>query len=902
MFLFLSSMCQLRARRMMIDAQVGLTNSRRSHAPHWVAAFMPAACHSSEYLRHPVFQVSFQRLCRVHIMTDYGDHLQPSRAPSLVQPAADTIRRSLTRNSYYSHNSPSVNVTTRSWVHSQQNTPGPPSLPLPIPLPTPVQPLRSLPNPHARQRRPPVLYTVNPSEPLDSEEDQQRLDNIRLGLQKAGPSKLRRKPPASIHSSVHNVKDKKPTVLGGLVKSIRRISKIIRYGGKGARSKGTLGTDREGTTGGSLPQYTSNPPTPIVAPIPSRPHHYAHQPMEMQIPTTVPVLGSSPPEVVRLDDVRRCQPGFRIMPPSINIARSETAHFFPGTTNNTDSSSSAANTAERTTVMLYNHDHHTPTPTPPLSRQVSSNGPPGRLSYVGSEQVVRPTSFHGGSQAPPPIEIPTSITRMGTPASYLSYVSQPTSVPLTRPLHVKRSSSQLRSQLSHQSQQQHQSTSPPQHQSSSTPPIIESSERIQSPVSAHPQPTTDYLKMALSPTHPQHHTTALTNLTSATHPSSSGITSFSYDPSFSKPSGPIERFFKTLYYMPWIAYERITVDYLPGKIGRVHGHALSRETSGKGVRGERRRRDGDGRRRETRDRHKDKWRRKPKRTRADRGDGDERIASWYRGVSSRSKRTSAELDLLSSDLGLHSSSTTTTGTGAAMGLGLENLPAGAASPRSPLVSTVTAPGNERERRQRGQKENVGDKQEQTSHSRRHHHRQDPHNRHHGRQRRKVGSGSPDDDEDEGLNQSPSPLIPLVYPLHYPPYPYPYPYTFTIPSSSGPHAQSRSQSHPHPPSPPSETPNEQTQSRNHRGPRSRPSQPVFYSPGIPHPGYTAPANAYQPMIAPSTSTMMAPQVYLLRSNSRGQLQPLSPSGPIQNGSGVIGGGPEVLVDAVDSGQQ
>jgi hypothetical protein len=44
----------------------------------------------------------------------------------------------------------------------------------------------------------------------------------------------------------------------------------------------------------------------------------------------------------------------------------------------------------------------------------------------------------------------------------------------------------------------------------------------------------------------------------------------------------MERFFKTLYYTPWITYERIAVDYLPGKVGRVHGHALSRETNVKG--------------------------------------------------------------------------------------------------------------------------------------------------------------------------------------------------------------------------------------------------------------------------------------------------------------------------------
>ena len=843
-------------------------------------------------------------------MTDY----QPS-----VQPAADAaIRPSLTRNSYYNHNSPSINATTRSWVHSQQNTSGPPlPPPLPVPLPTPVQRLRPLPNPHAQQHRRPVLYTVNPSEPLDSEEEeQQRMNNIRLGLQKRGPGKLR-KPPATIHISVNNIKDKKPTLLRGLVKGIRNIPNIIGYPGKGVTSKptGALGADGEGTStsltgitnGGALPQYTSNPPTPIVAPIPSHPHHYAHQPMGMQIPMTVPVSGfSPPPEVVRLDDVRRRRPDFRIMPPSINVARSETAHYFPGTTNNTDASSSASNPAEqeRTTVMLYSHDHHTPAPTPPLSRQISSKGQ--QLSHVGSEQIVRATSSHGGSQAPPPIEIPTSITRMGTPASYLSYVSQPAAGPTTVPLHVKRSSSQMRSQLSHQSQSHHQyqPTSPPQHQPSSSSPV-EPPEQIQSPVSAHPQPTTDYLKMALSPPHSlQHHTTALTD---PTHHSSSGITSFSFDPSFSKTSSPIERFFKTLYYMPWIAYERITVDYLPRKVGRVHAHALSRETSAKGVRDERRRRSGDGRRRETRDRYRDKWRRKQRRTRVDRGDGDAKIASWYKGVPSRSKRTSAELDLLSSDLGLHSSSTTTTGDGAPIGLGLEILPADASSPRPPLAATATAPVKKWDRQQRERKGNVRDKQDRTSHGRHHRHRQDPHNRHRGRQRRRVDSiGSPDNHEEKTLNRSSSPLIPAVYPFYYPPYPYPYPYPYTIPSRSGPHVQSQSKSHSHHLSHPSEIPNEQSQSqsRNRRGPRRRANQgqpslshPIFYGPGIPHPGYTAPAHVYQPMIVPSTTTMMAPQVYLLHSStSHGQLQS---SGPVQNGSG---GGPEVLPDAVDSGQQ
>ena len=43
----------------------------------------------------------------------------------------------------------------------------------------------------------------------------------------------------------------------------------------------------------------------------------------------------------------------------------------------------------------------------------------------------------------------------------------------------------------------------------------------------------------------------------------------------------------TLYHMPWIAYEKITVDYLAGKVKCVHGHALSREASDRRVRNER---------------------------------------------------------------------------------------------------------------------------------------------------------------------------------------------------------------------------------------------------------------------------------------------------------------------------
>ena len=143
---------------------------------------------------------------------------------------------------------------------------------------------------------------------------------------------------------------------------------------------------------------------------------------------------------------------------------------------------------------------------------------------------------------------------MGTPVSYLSYVSQPTVLPSTPPLKVNRSSSQFQSQRSNQSQHHQQHLFiiylPLNHQNESN-----------LPSAPTPNSLITFKNDSLSPPHSlQHHTTALTNLTSATHHFSSGITSFSYDRSFFKTSSSIERFFKILYYMPWIAYERITVD------------------------------------------------------------------------------------------------------------------------------------------------------------------------------------------------------------------------------------------------------------------------------------------------------------------------------------------------------
>lgn len=943
-----------------------------------VICFHACCCahsHSSEYLE-PQFLKSGLNGCnstfgQVHVMTDYGEYLQPTRGLSLVRPATDDIHHSLTRNSYYyDPNTSSVSASTRSWVYStQQYPPDSPPLPppLPIPLPTPVQRLRPLPNPHAQQHRAAVLHPVNPSQPLYHEGDHGYMDTLAntpdaTHFRKVKSNKVYN-PGPSIPSYVNDPKDKKRTVMGGFVKSIRRIPNIMFGYGTGTgtarklRRRGTLGTNGEGTpitvtglglashSGNTLPQYASNPPTPAVGSMPPNVHYYTHQPTGMQMQTTAPVERSPPPEVVRLDDVRRHRQSFRIMPPSVNVARSETAHFFPGpnattrssqyTDNPTDCSSSTAaantantaNTADRTTVMLYHHDTYAPTPTTPtpplpISRQISSNGPPGRLSYIGSEQIVRPTSFHGGSQAPPPLEIPTSIPRMATPSSHLSYVSQVAAVPSTLPLQIRRSPSQRRSQLSNQShppsqshsetqsqprqpqpQQQPQSTTP-QRQLTPPPPIIELSQPIQSPVSAHPQPTADYLKMASSPPHSFQYPAALSNPACSSNPSSSRVTSFSHDPSFSGSLNIIERFFKTLYNMPWVAYERITVDYFPRKIARrVHGHTLGREKNSKGgkeEKGDRRRREAMDTRERAREREKERERERRRRKERERDHGDYgKRASWYKAVLSRSRRTSTQLDLLNSDLGSNSSPITPTSLGAAIGLELKNLPVDAASPRLAAASAAAATMKSAEQERR---KNMGDKHERTSRS--HHHRQDPPR---GRQKRKspgdLDANQDKGNEDQNSNRPHSPLIPTVYPFHYPPYPYTYPYpAFTMPAAGpppiiSPHAQSQSQSQRHRP-PPSQNP-PTSGANNKQGQKI--SQPLLYNPGIPHPQYAAAAHAYQPM--------MAPQVYLLHSTSRGQLQaqaqmqPLSSSGRVENTGEVAGGGEPVGGTGTgDSGQQ
>ncbi|KAF8964510.1 hypothetical protein BDZ97DRAFT_1815464 [Flammula alnicola] len=438
--------------------------------------------------------------------------------------------QSLARNSHYSHHS--VAPSTRSWVYPyQQNRPGPPP-PQPLDLPTPVQPLRPLPNPHASSLSHShgphgPLRVVNNPDPLnfDGGEEIMNVDVsgplVNLEFQPSGSGK-------GVKAGSWSNPSTGKSFVGGFVKGIRKLPRVMFGYGAGIGG-GTLVTE-----GNTLPVYTSNPPTPVVGPGRS-PLNFHHGPAIAMPQPTIPE--SPPPDVVRLDEQGRSNHNFRVNPHSESFANDDNGNFYDYN-GLTDESS--------TTVMLYgdrpshyyDRNQDTPAPTPPVvSRQLSTS--PG-LSYLSAEPLapVRSASFHssqGTAHVPPSIDVSQRIQTQ-EPGLRVSYASQ------TPP---RRATPQSLIAGTFPS-----SSTPPQRQSQSQSHAatqvtdtnaVPADEQIQSPVSVHPEPANDYLKMTSSPPPTSHHTSTIT-------------TSFS-DPSF----------FKTLYHMPWISHERVTVDYLPGE-------------------------------------------------------------------------------------------------------------------------------------------------------------------------------------------------------------------------------------------------------------------------------------------------------------------------------------------------
>ncbi|KDR79490.1 hypothetical protein GALMADRAFT_1242928 [Galerina marginata CBS 339.88] len=676
-----------------------------------------------------------------------ADYQSRSRTQSIARPADAQF---MPQTSHYSHHS--VADDTASWVfNAQQN---PPSLPPPEPTAfrTPLKGPRPLPNPYA----PPhpghaqgALHVVNTTEPLESSAASSQDYSV-------GAARPRRK----------------KSFVGGLVKGIRKLPNAMFGRSSKNRLKrqvtletveGTSSSVTGMTTGNTLPLYTSNPATPTTGPGPSG-LHVSYRPAE---PT---ILESPPPRVVRLSDtqpqVQQKRPfSFRVPPPpSDSIEPEENSQLFsqdrPRFNEHLSSEGSiSSNPAERTTVMVYDREsryydqnQQEPTMSQPVPQQVSSPG----LSYVSEHLTlapVRPASFHSmHAQAPPPIEIPQ---RAPTPAAAprVSYAPQAPPQRATPQSLIPGAFPAPSPPPPDLPVQQADIHPPPPH--IDAPPV----EAVDSPVTAHPGPTADYLKMTLSPQPTSHNT-----VTTRTR------TSYFRDPSFTSDLSPVERFFKMLYHMPWISHDRVTVDYLPGEgLGKMK---------------------------------KRKFR---------------PMSSWYKSMMSRSRRSSATLDLLSNGTGTQASSL-----GASLALDFG----------SPLLGSRSQRSAEKKR---------------TGHHKSHHHSSSRHHHHHhnSHQRRRHTTTTMDTTDSEaqkyGEKRSISPLLPAVYPFQYPSYPYQAFPSFPMPAppvapfppqGQAPHNQARER----PVSP-----------RGPRGEQQQQQQPMMYAPA----GY----GAYQSMMA-------APQVYVL----------------------------------------
>ncbi|KAH9480310.1 hypothetical protein JR316_0006908 [Psilocybe cubensis] len=714
-------------------------------------------------------------------MAEHLDYQQRSRVPSSARPH-EGLPGSFPRTNRYSHHS--VAPSTRNWVTStQQNPPGPPP-PQPINVPSPVHVPRPLPIPRGQG----PLHVVNNPEP-------KKMDDSKRPIGDAQPPLFTQQPTTFDPSFGALRPRKRKTFVGGFVRRIRKLPKtVFGYGaGSGKPDLGNTGphaTSDTGTvssitgmsTGNTLPLYTSNPTTPVVpGQVPSNLTGYRRPQPHMM--TSEPTIPESPlPSVVRLDDNRRPNPTFRISPPSAEVEPPQNARLFAADgepfLDHSVSDGPPTNSADRTTFLVYNEpetqyhsrNSHAPGLTPPpVARQISSPG----LSYVSSEPLapIRPTSFHSThAHVPPAIEThQTTSTSAPAPAPRTSYSSQAPTPRVTPPSLIPGAVNSSSGNVV----QDHLLDLQPKSQPIE--PTQVTAEAIQSPVSVHPNPAADYLKMSLSP-----EPTSNGTLTSGTS---------YYDPSFSSDLNPVERFFKGLYNMPWISHNRVTVDYFPGEgLGKMKKKKFRPATS------------------------------------------------WYQSILSRSRRSSASLDLLSSGMNSEASPRHSLATGVALALG---------SPLSGSRRSKTASDRNRSTHRSRHQSSSGRRD-------RRHHRH--HHTNNGEKKRRH-TATTMDSTDTGVNpkyagiKGTSPLIPSAYPFQYPPYPYPAFPTFPMPLTLPASAPGVLSGH-DPNQPPQMALRPEDRPTVPRGPRVE-QQPLLYAPA----GYAL--NSYQPVMPP-------PQFYVLSS--------------------------------------
>ncbi|CAA7270510.1 unnamed protein product [Cyclocybe aegerita] len=463
-------------------------------------------------------------------MTDYYEPQYPNYAPHHQPYYADPddeneIRRTATRGSHQSQ----ATASTKSWVQQTQRHPPPPppgveDLPpqsRPASQGTPFHGPRPLPERHI-SRRPPTQYVqhVDDEDGTDDIGDDPMVPGaLRFGYQSddmgngrpilAGPSTLGPSTPMLASTAPLNIQHKK-TFVGGFFKGLKKIPKIVLGRGEkgGLRRRGTFGTD--GTTLTAVSHGNTLPrylSNPSIGP--SNPQ-FAHR-LSMAVAN-----GSLPPEATPAVFQMRTNPQPRypevvVTPPSAEGVPGESVH-----------------------AEFY--DGPPPEEEPEYQEQEESHTDPRERTTV--------MVYNTDSQAPTVTQGPSSQPTRPPSAPRVSYPAE------------------LPTRQNTQSQSEHFNPLPPPMpppplQPGPSSAILHPSPRYAAP---HPNHVGRHREQLLSPI-----TTSGADCTST-----SGLTSY-YDPSFASDLGPIEKFFKGLYHLPWIGRNRITVDYRPGDTARAKG-------------------------------------------------------------------------------------------------------------------------------------------------------------------------------------------------------------------------------------------------------------------------------------------------------------------------------------------
>ena len=510
-------------------------------------------------------------------MADYVEH-GPSSSflQGDISSSADgnVMRRSMTRGSHNSHAS-AISASTRSWVASNQMNPPPPPVERSSSIGlTPFHGPRPLPDPQSVRRTP----VRNPAPAIEDDEGEEGLP--------IGPSSLAmqggHKPEVLTEAGdIGNAQGRSKrggrSLIGGFMSGLRRLPTVLRIGG-GQKHKrrlarqGTLGTEDTSspatamTTGNTLPRYLSNPSIG-----PSNPQ-FAHRlsiavangalppdasPSVFQTRNHPHLNSSSGP----LQPIRDSSP-----PPLLDRSfqrHPEPRPNVPTIIRVTPPSANEAIIEERISD-IYDEPtaHH-----PQFESHVTSN-PNTNLNDTRATVLVYHNSDDSHDSHP-------TITPPAQPAVHgprVSYAYQPS----------PRTSNRIRDE-------------PPPLPTTTGMPIT-STTPMSPPRGGS---SVEGPKDTLSTTQ----TSRYTITTMASH----------YDPSFASHLTPIEKFFKGLYNLPWVARERVTIDYRPGDSNRAKIKV--------------------------------------------RGGVKRPMASWYRAVVSRSRRGSRDLDLLSNGTGSASAST-----------------------------------------------------------------------------------------------------------------------------------------------------------------------------------------------------------------------------------------------------